>query len=367
MKRLLCIVGSMNPGGAETFLMKIYRSLDRSKYQMDFCVSIDKPGAYDQEIEALGGKIFHTTPKSSGMIKSFKSIVKIVSDNNYEYVLRVSQHSLSGLELLAAKLGGAKRVAYRSSNTQTGGGKVNRILHKLFLPITIFVPDVKIAPSTEAAQFMFGKSSVRKGNAMILPNGLDTDLYSFDYHAREFYRKELNIEDKFVIGHIGRFSKQKNHIKLLEILKKILELNNKAILVLVGQGELEDLIKSTAIEMGLDDSVRFLGVRSDVPKLLSAFDVFLFPSLFEGMPNTVLEAQTNGLPCVVSNTITQEVKVTSRVVMVPLSASADSWANSVLETAKMNIDRQSASKEMFQKGYDISNNTKLFEQLIFGV
>mgnify|MGYP001624405131 CR=1 FL=1 len=167
-KRILCIVGSMNAGGAETFLMKIYRNLDRTKYQMDFCVSIDSPGVYDEEIYSLGGKIVHTSPKSKGFIKSFNSIKNIVKTNKYKYVMRVSQHSLSGLELLAAKLGGARVTIFRSSNTQTGGGKLNRILHSICLPLTMLVPEIKIAPSTEAAEFMFGKNCVKKGRANIV-------------------------------------------------------------------------------------------------------------------------------------------------------------------------------------------------------
>ena len=366
MKRLLCIVGSMNPGGAETFLMKIYRTLDRAKYQMDFCVSIDAPGAYDDEIKSLGGRIIHTTPKSKGALKAFLSIRNIVKTNQYKYVLRVSQHSLSALELVAAKMGGARRVAYRSSNTQTGGGRINRILHKICLPLSMFIPDAKFAPSTEAADFMFGKNCIEKGRAKIVNNGLSIENYKYDENARKALRSELDLNGKIVVGHVGRLSRQKNHKFLLEVFYNIYSENRNAVLILVGQGELKEQIVKQCKELGIYDNVKFLGVRSDIGKLLSAFDLFIFPSLFEGMPNTILEAQTSGLPCIISDTITREAMVTKRVVMCSLSESAAEWATKAMDLYNRNKDdRNKFSIEMKQSGYDINDCVRQFQELIF--
>ena len=366
MKRILCIVGSMNAGGAETFLMKLYRNIDRTKYQMDFCVAIKEPGIYDNEIKSLGGKILYTTPKSKGAVKSFMSIRKIVSENKYEYVMRVSQHSLSGIELIAAKLGGAKTTIFRSSNTQTGGGFINRFLHKICLPITKFVPDIKIAPSTEAADFMFGKNSVKKRNVLIIPNALNIDSYIYDNKNRFKCREELNLHDKVVIGHIGRLTHQKNHNYLIDIFAEIKSEINNAVLLIIGKGELKSEIEEKVEKLSLADSVMFLGVREDIPKLLSAMDIFVFPSFFEGMPNTVIEAQTSGLPCVIADTITREVAVTKYVKFLSLNDSAEIWASKILEFLNTSDDqRKLAAEEMRSNGYNIEDTVQLFVNNIF--
>lgn len=363
MKRLLCIVGSMNAGGAETFLMKLYREIDRSKYQFDFCVAEKQPGVYDNEIRSLGGNILYTTPKSKGMIRSFRSIKKIVAHNQYKYVMRVSQHSLSGVELIAAKAGGALVTIFRSSNTQTGGNYINTFLHYLFRPITSLIPDVKIAPSSEAAIFMFGKKAVKKHQAFILHNALNIHKYSFSQKVREHYRAAMDIGDSMVVGHIGRFVKQKNHEFLVKIFLNIKKQRENAILFLVGYGELEDKIRDIVEAYGLKNSVRFLGLRDDIPELLSVMDVFLFPSYFEGMPNTVIEAQASGLPCVLSDTITKEADITGLLKYESLNVSPEIWAKDAIEAAEK--ERIDTKQKLIQAGYDIESCTRKFESIVF--
>ena len=363
MKRLLCIVGKMDSGGAETFLMKIYRNIDRQKYRMDFCVSSPDKGFYDDEIISMGGKIIHTVPKSSNPFKSFLCIKEIVKSNKYNYVMRVSQHSLSALELFAAKLGGAKKLIFRSSNSGTGGGKVNVMMHKLFKFLPIFIPNVKIAPSTEAAEFMFGKNSVKKGKVTLLHNAICVEDFLFSDENRKKHRNELNLEGKFVIGHIGRFSAQKNHSFLLDIFSKIHKLDNTAHLVLVGKGELEEKIKEKAKSLGISDCITFTGVRNDVNSLLSAFDVNVFPSFFEGMPNTIIEAQASGLHCIISDTITKEANITGLVDYISLNDSADTWASSVLKYK--NYERKNMKDVFIKNGYDIKSTVNKFIELVF--
>ena len=365
MKRLLCIVGSMDAGGAETFLMKVYRNMDRTKYQMDFCVAVKKPGFYDEEIRSLGGKILYTVPKSKGMLKSFMTICKIVKDNQYKYVLRVSQHSLSALELLAARLGGAKVLAFRSSNSKTIGGKVNCLLHEVCKPLANIVPNVKIAPSTEAAEFMFGKKCVKKGKTILLQNGLDTNVYKFSEEARENLRKELDVEDNFVIGHVGRFNFQKNHEFLIDVFAEVKKQKSNAVLVLIGKGELEERVKEKVKTLGLEDSVMLLGVRDNVSQLLSAMDIFVFPSLFEGMPNTVVEAQTNGLPCVVSTNITREVEITDLVCFKSLEEHPQKWAECIINIEKEQQSRSGYYMKLIEEGYDIKDSSYNFVKCIF--
>lgn len=366
MKRLLCIVGSMNAGGAETFLMKIYRQLDKSQYQMDFAVAVKEKGYYDDEIRSLGGKIFHITPKSEGAYKNFESIKKIVKKNQYRFVLRTSQHSLSALELLAAKLGGATVRVFRSSNSNTtNGSKTQMILHKVCMFMPKVFANVRIAPSSEAAEFMFGKKSIIKRKAKILQNGIDLNYFKYDVVGRKTIRNEFHIENQFVVGHIGRFNQQKNHQFLLDVFKEIKSQRSDAILLLVGKGELEEEIKQKIVKLQIEDSVIFTGVRSDIPQILSAMDVFVFPSLYEGMPNTIIEAQATGLPCVISNTITEEADITGLVEYFPLDQSPREWSKvaiAVSENPRMDMHEQIKAK-----GYDIESVVRIFIELIFQV
>lgn len=364
MKRLLCIVGGMNAGGAETFLMKVYRTLDTTKYQMDFAVAIKDKGYYDDEILERGGRIYHITPKSEGMVDNFISIKKLVSEEHYDCVLRTSQHSLSALELYASKLGGASERAFRSSNSNTvTGSKKEFLLHKICLFMPRMFANTRLAPSSEAADYMFGKRSVQRGLATLVHNGIDLNAYCYDQKARISCRRGFELENNLVIGHIGRFNQQKNHRFLLEIFKRIKDARHDSVLLLVGTGELETQIREQASELGIKDSVIFTGVRSDVPKLLSAMDVFVFPSFYEGMPNTVIEAQATGLPCVIADTITREADITGLVQYLPLSDSADKWAEAAIAAAQ--TERTDTKEAFLKNGYDIESVAKQFCELVF--
>lgn len=368
MKRLLCIVGSMNAGGAETFLMKMYRALDREKYQMDFAVAELGKGFYDDEILSMGGKIYHIIPKSRSFIKNFNDIRELVKNNNYNYVMRISQHSLSGLELLAAKLGGARVRVFRSSNSNTtSASKLNQLLHKLCMFMPTFFANFRIAPSTEAAEFMFGEGCVEKGKANLLPNAIDTSLFQYNEDTRCSIRKEFLInKNQLVVGHIGRFNQQKNHKFLIDVFAELLKQKSNALLMLVGDGEKKSEIQEQVKALGIEKSVIFTGIRSDVPALLSAMDVFVFPSFYEGMPNTVIEAQATGLPCVIADTITREAGVTDCVRFKSLHDSAESWADKTLSLFdKDKADRSFYSDKMKNAGYDIDSCVKQFVKLTF--
>lgn len=363
MKRLLCITANMNAGGAETFLMKIYRNIDKSKYQMDFIVSYSGKNYYEEEIQKMGGRIFYVPPKSKNFIKSFFGVMKIVKDNNYQHVIRVNEHSLSTLDLLAAKIGGAKKLIMRSSNANSGS-TFKVILHKIFRPLAIVIPNVKIAPSTDAAEYTFGKKQVKNNKVIILNNGLDIKQFTFDSKIRNKIRNELNINDKFVVGHIGRFNEQKNHLKLIEIFNELYKRNNKSILVLIGKGSLEKAIKMRVKELGIENSVLFLGEKDNINQLLFSFDILVFPSKYEGMPNVLIEAQTTGLKCIVSDSITQEANVIGLIKYISLTDSLDRWCNEIL--AIDNINRLNSASKMLKSGYDISVVAKKFEKIIFG-
>lgn len=364
MKRLLCITSTLNTGGAETFLMKIYRTLNREKYQMDFCVMNKEIGFYEKEILSLDGKIFHIIPKTENMLNSFLSIKEIVKKNGYEYVIRINEHSLSVIDLIAARLGGAKKLILRSTNANTGNKK-RYILHKIFQFLPKTIPTIKIAPSTEAAEYTFGKEQVKKGKIHILNNGIPIEKFLFSEEKRNLKRKELDVKDKYVVGHVGRFMTQKNHAYLLEIFKEIKNKIPNAMLLLVGDGELRKNIENRVKKLELENDVKFLGVRTDIPELFMAMDIQVFPSFFEGMPNTIIEAQGSGLPCLISDTITREADITGLVTYMSLHDSPKIWAEKCLEIKNMEKERKNTKEDFIKAKYDINSVTEEFIKLVF--
>lgn len=360
MKRILCIVGGMNAGGAETFLMKIYRQLDKRCYQMDFCVSSNRECFYDKEILSLGGKIFHITKKSINPIKNFYDIIKIVKKGNYKSVIRVSQHSMSSLDLLAAKIGGAKKLIFRSSNSNSCGDMINTIFHKIFMPCAIIIPNIKIAPSDYAAEHMFGKKQSRQKKITIIKNGLPVSEFKFNSKQRATIRKKLGIENKFVIGHVGRMTAQKNHLFLLDVFREYLKINKTAILLLIGDGELRTQIEDKILQYGISDNAILLGVKKNIAELYNVMDCFVFPSLYEGMPNTVIEAQTNGLSCVVADTITPSVKIAQNIIFCSLDT-LEEWPRLI----RGSLDRRYAYKLAIKEGYNIKDTARIFTELVF--
>lgn len=363
MKRLLCIVSGMNTGGAETFLMKLFRTIDKSSYGMDFCVN-EEENYYAKEIEDGGGRIFVVPSKSKDPIGSFNAIRRIVSENGYKYVLRVNEHSLATIDLLAAKKGGAEVLAMRSSNADSDG-KLNGLLHKAFKPLAGAVPQIKIAPSELAAEYTFGKNAVRRGEVLILHNGIDLDRFRFDPAGRNEIRNMFGIpQDALLIGHIGRFNKQKNHAYLIKAFAAAVTKRPDAMLMLVGGGELGSEVRKAADDVGIADKVIFAGIRSDVPQLLSAMDVLALPSLYEGMPNVVIEAQAVGVPCVISDTITREANVTGNVKYLSIDLPPEDWADALIE--KKQIVRGDAASIMKSRGYSIFDVRDEFTRAVFG-
>lgn len=365
MKRLLCIIGTMNSGGAETFLMKLYRTLDRTKYQMDFCINLMEENFYSKEISDMGGKIYCIPPKSAGVKEWKEKLTNIIKANRYDYVLRITSNAAGFMDLMVAKKAGAKICSVRSSNSSDGTGIKAKLVHRLSKVLYGKYVDVKFAPSDLAAEYTFGKGSVDNGKATILHNAVNLDAYKFYPEERKNLRKEFGIENKLIVGHIGRFMVQKNHKFLLEIFAEIKKMRPDAVLLLVGgNGNLEQEVKDQVIEMGLKDDAVFAGVRSDIPQLLSAMDVFVMPSFYEGMPNTVIEAQSTGLSCVIADTITKQANITGLVEYLPLNESAKYWADKVIEAAEK--ERRNTKQDFINAKYDIESVTKEFVRLVFG-
>lgn len=353
----------MNSGGSETFLMKMYRKLDKTKYQMDFAEYTQNESLYDEEIRSLGGKIFHLCPKSKGFKKNYKQIYELVKTNSYKYVLRSGQNAASGWELLAAKRAGATTLIMKSTNSKTMNGTIKeKAVHLLFKPLINRVATVKIGPSKPTLDFMFGKNSMKHG-AKLFKNAIDPSVYRFSKEERNRIRSEFGIgQEEQVIGSVGRLTKQKNQAFLLEIFASYKKVVPTAKLLLVGDGELKNDLIAKAKQLGVARDLVLPGNRKDIPACLSSMDIFLLPSLFEGLPNTVIEAQAVGVPCIISNTITKEVLITNYIKQLPLGDS-NLWAKAIQE--KIREFNPNAATDIANAGYDINDEIVKLTSLFF--
>ena len=364
MKRVLCLVSSMDSGGAETFLMKIYRTIDKAEYQMDFCVNVKEKCFYDDEIKSLGGKIFYVPSKSQSISEFRNQLYKLISEEKYEYVLRISSNGFGFMDVKIAKDAGAKRCTVRAANAGNSAGIKGYIVHRLGRALYQKYIDTMISPSDLAAEYTFGKHAYKTGKVNILHNAVDLSIFKYDIDDRRHIRSEFGISDNTVLfGHIGRFMMQKNHGFLLDVFADVLEKNPNSLLMLVGKGELENEIKLQAKKLGISDKIIFTGVRPDVPALLSAMDMFVFPSLFEGMPNTIIEAQATGLPCVISDTITKEADITGLVKYLPIE-NPKLWADYICSCKT--AARKDTKQNFIDNKYDIESSANEFVRLVFG-
>lgn len=366
MIRILCILSNMNLGGAETFLMKMFRAMDRDKVVFDFCINIEEKNAYEDEITALGGRVYRIPLKTAHFVLFCKELYRLVKQNEYHYILRITSTAVGFIDVAVARRAGARFCAVRSSNSSDGDSKLALLLHKLCRALFLKQIDLCLAPSDKAAIYTFGENYYRSGKVHILKNALDLSVYRYDQGKRAAIRKQFGLkEDQLVIGHVGRFDTQKNHSFLIDIFERIHRNAPDSVLMLVGNGELEAAVQEKARKMGLEKAVIFCGEQKDVVTYYSAMDVFVFPSFFEGMPNTVIEAQATGLPCVISNTITQECNLTDLVTFLSLSDSPDVWASKSIEN--INHAREKSTADSFKKnGYDIVSCTQSFVKLMIG-
>lgn len=358
MKRILFIMGDMGLGGAETHIMKVYRKIDKSKYQFDFVLNVEKRCFYQDEISRLGGKIYYVTKKADNIVKNYHDIKKIVAVNKYKCVVKCGQNAMSWTEMLAAKCGGATNRIMRSTNSNPNTFGKNVILHYLSRPLLCSLTTCKVAPSTKAGEWLFGKNGCK--NLTIVHNGIDVKQYCYNSFQREKLRTEFGIpKDAIVIGHVGRFAKQKNHAFLIRAFSELLRNNSNAFLMLIGEGNLLESVKKMAEDCHISDKVVFTGNRNDVDQLYSAMDVLALPSLYEGLPNVVIEAQASGLPCVVADTVTSECNISGHVCFLPLD-DAMRWAET-LETVCGN--RYNATQAFETSKYDIESVVQVYNTI----
>lgn len=353
-------------GGAESIILKIYAKCVEKNIQFHFAVFSNKKSIRDADIYSRGGKIYYLGYISilRHPLRRLWSIYKFVKKRKYSTVLMGTQFPHYSLCLLAARFAGAKILALRSTNADHSS-LFFKILNKYDKFLARLSSNVRFAPSELAADYLFGDNSLRKYNVHLLKNGIDTALFSYSEARRCKIRRELCLENRLVIGHVGRLEEQKNHKFLLEIFLEIAKIRDDAVLVMVGKGDLKDSIADYAKKLGIKEKIFFTGIRKDVPDCLMSMDVMVFPSFFEGMPNAVIEAQATGLPCLVSNTITKECKVTDIVEFLSLKQNTKVWAEKALQMAKCQVDRKMYVEKMRLAGYDIADVADEFLRYMF--
>lgn len=357
--RVAQIMGKWVGGGVESVVMNYYRHIDRTKIQFDFICDDDSTNIPYEEIEKLGGKVILIPPYQK-VFKYHNKLKKILKEGHYK-IVHSHINTLSVFSLFAAKCADVPvRIAHSHSTTNKKEKKKN-LLKQVLRPFSKLFATDYMCCSELAGRWLFGNKEYDKGNVYLLNNAIDLDKFKYNKDIRKKMRKSLNISDyTLVIGHVGRFVEQKNHRFLIDIFNEIYKKNNNSLLLLAGQGPLIDEIKNKVKSLKLEKNVKFLGQRNDIDKLYQAFDVFLLPSLYEGLPVVGVEAQASGNLCYLSNDMTKETKVLDSTVFMSLNSTAEEWADTILKDARK-YKKYDTKEEVSKYGFNIEKEAeKLF-------
>lgn len=353
----------MDRGGAEAMIMNYMRNINRDIIKFDFLTNRDYRAAYEDEIESLGGKVYHMCPMYPGKFHRYKKEVREFLKEHPEYkIIHSNLEERSYLPLkVAKKMGVPVRISH--SHNRPLGINPKLIVRYYFRFMLKFYNTHMFACGEEAGDWLYGKKN--RSNVTIMNNAVDANQYRYNPEVSKEMKEQLGIEGKKVIGHVGRFFPQKNHGFLIDIFNEIHKKDKDTVLLLVGGGELDDALKNQIKEkvkkLGLEDAVQFLGVREDVDRVVQTFDVFLLPSLFEGLPVTMVEAQAAGLPCVISDKVPIQCDLTGNVWVVPLEESPEKWADVVLDKA-YNFEKRDTYQQIADAGFDIKSQAKWLEE-----
>lgn len=358
--------GSNNFGGVSSFLYNIYIHMDKSQIQFDF-LSPEKTtyGIHRSEIEQMGGKIFELGITGNILTRKIKLYLKLkefLKKNNYRIVhINSGNFFFNVFVSYAIKSAGVPvRIIHSHNAGDTSKSKLKKMAFNLLKPVLNRNATDLFACSMLAANYMFTEETVKSGKVKIIPNGIDTSKFAYNESVRNQVRSELGLNDKFIVGNVARFMPQKNHTFLIEVFEKVAEKNDKAVLLLIGQGELMNNIKALVAKKGLSEKVIFLGQRNDVDKLYQAMDAFVLTSFHEGFGIVTIEAQSSGLPCIVSDNIPEEANVTKTMLRLPLSCSSKKWADAILKSeCKV---RKNNSGIVSDAGYDVKSVSDMMKR-----
>lgn len=353
--RILHIVQKMEAGGTQAFLMNLYRKIDRNKIQFDFLVEYEEKEFYDDEIVSLGGKIYYTNfRKTLNVIKFKKTLSNILKEHPEYKIVHIHATAIGKICTDTAKKCGVKTIiAHTHNNSAVKDWKYypKILLRKLYT----YGPTDFFACSEDAGKYTF-----KNKKFTVIYNAIDINKFLFKEEIREDFRKELNIEDKFVIGNIGRLHEQKKQSFLIDIFYEIQKKKDNAILLIVGKGPLENKLKEKVSNLGINNKVYFLGNRKDVERIYQGMDVFVLPSLFEGLGIVAIEAQVSGLPVIASTGVAKEANITDNIQNIDLSESIDVWVEAICKTKVKN--RKNIENIVRKSRFNIENNAKFLQE-----
>ena len=367
--RVLQIVDSLGAGGIQAFILNINKNMHLDKVRFDYVVYRNERDAefYDKSVEKMGGKII-CLQKNNGIkrIKSFIDLYKLQKDKKYDVVHIHGDRVKSFFEAIVFKLCKTPTIIMHSHNDRMSKDKKLYYLHlgmqNVIKHFWRFIVDYEFACSTNAAEWMFSKSDIRDSRAKVINNGIDEKKFIYNEEVRQKYRKKLNVEGKFVVAHVGRFSYQKNHDFLIDIFNSVNKQYSNSVLLLIGDGELKEKIIEKVRLLNLEDKVIFYGLCDEIHNILQAADIFVFPSHYEGLPVVGIEVQASGLMTVASDTISNEIKITDYWTSVSLNKSAEEWAKIILKY-KDGYTRTDTSKEIINSGFSARRISKNLQDL----
>lgn len=348
------IVGKWVGGGVEAVVWNYYSHIDKDKIQFDFICDEDSTNIPYEEIKKNGGRVILVPPYQK-IFKYLRELKKIFKENNYK-IVHSHINTLSVFPLFIAKCSGIPvRIAHSHSTTNKKETKKN-IIKQILRPLNKFFATDYMCCSEDAGKWMFGKKKYNEGNVFIVNNAIDVEKFRFNQENRIKKRNELNIsKDTLVIGHIGRFVNSKNHLFLLDVFNEINKKIPNSVLLLVGQGPLTERVKNKVKKLNLTDKVKFLGQRKDINDIYQALDIFVFPSLYEGLGMVIIEAQCSGLTCFVSDNVPKKVKINKNIHFLSLNTSPNEWSEMILK--KIVFERKDYSQLIKKNGYDIKTES----------
>jgi len=360
--KILQVFGKLNRGGAETMLMNIYRKIDRNKFQFDFIIHTKEKCDYNDEIEKLGGKIYSIPRYKIYNHFQYKKAWKNFFAQHPEYkIIHSHVRSTASIYLKIAKKYGLKTVAHSHS---TSSGKGIRAIIKNILQYRIrFAADCFLGCSQEANRWLFGKKIANSKKCMVLKNGIELNKFLFNTETREKIREKLGVkENEILIGHVGRFVKVKNHSFLIKVFKKYYnDVNNNTKLLLIGDGCLKEKVSKKVKKIGLEKQVIFKEKITNVQDYYNAMDIFVFPSLFEGLGIVLIEAQLSGLNCIISKNIPEEAIISKNVKRIN-EFNVNQWVNAIKFDIQKCNNREMLEKKGRKENYDINYTTKQIEK-----
>ncbi len=349
------VIGQAVNGGTEAYAKNYYSHIDRSKVEFDFLVESESKIINRKDIEALGGHIV-IIPSYKNPFKYMRTLKRIFKENNYD-IVHSNMNTLSFFTLRAAKKAHIKVRIAHSHSTSNPKEKLKNILKNMLRPLSKIYATDYFACSEMAGRYLFGNKTFDKGKVTVINNGIDIDKFKYNEEYNISLRKELNIDiNTKVIGHVGRFVPQKNHSYLIDIFNEIHKLDSNTKLLLLSDGPLKDEIETKVNTLGLTDSVIFAGSKEDIYKYYSVMNIFIFPSLYEGLCLTGVEAQASGLYCLVSNNITRELATTKNIEFLDIKNDPKDWAIRAIEVLKDNaIDRVAVYNQFVGSKFDIDH------------